>query len=119
MNIFPDSDNPSTWKNAEICPFLGLADDPQTALSFPSVWNACQHARPAAAPKLDHQRLFCLQATHSICPVSLRNGGKPLPAELRLAEPHPFPRKRLLVPILAAGLLILVLVVIGSLWPFL
>ena len=67
-----------------ICPHLGLADDPQTALSYPSLWNECQRARPVAAPNLEHQQSYCLKDSHTTCPVFMRKEGRAaLPAEIR------------------------------------
>lgn len=71
----------------EVCPFLGLRDDPSTRLDFPDSRNAChaasglrsggEHRRPgtarlrsgkARAIEPDHQATHCLAATHLVCP---------------------------------------------------
>ena len=67
-----------------VCPFLGLTDDPQTSLSFPSQWNACHRTKPAFLPNLDHQRVYCLSESHVTCPIFNKRAGAPLPEEVRL-----------------------------------
>jgi hypothetical protein len=54
-------------RNTEVCPFLGLKDDPETALSFSSVHNRCFHARLAESVKLEFQRKYCLGVGHINC----------------------------------------------------
>lgn len=39
--------------NNRTCPFLGLLDDADTSLDFPSVWNYCHRARPIAPRTLN------------------------------------------------------------------
>jgi hypothetical protein len=53
--------------NNQICPFLGLSDDPSTALSFPSTHNRCFHSRSATSVNLEFQRKYCLSIDHINC----------------------------------------------------
>ncbi len=62
------------------CPFLGLRDDPTTALDFPSEGNYCHHAQPIAQVKRAHQQTYCLTADHTICPIY--QAAQPLPAAI-------------------------------------
>jgi hypothetical protein len=108
-------------KLTKVCPYLGLLQDSQTALSFPSGSNLCYHAKPVASPSMEYQRLVCLKARqHTLCPVFTRSELAPLPPEvigssaniLMLGRPI---RKRLLLPILL-GVVVLILGGIGLWW---
>ena len=74
-------------ENVRVCPFLGMPDDAQTALAFPSNWNCCHHCKPAAAIRLEHQRHYCLSPGHKNCPVYLQPAGQALARELRSRSP--------------------------------
>src|ERR1035437_1932483 len=108
-------------KLTKVCPYLGLLQDSQTALSFPSGSNLCYHANPIASPSMEYQRLVCLNGRrHTLCPVFTRSELAPLPPEgsggsaniLLLVKPA---RKRLLLPILL-GVVVLILAGIGFWW---
>ena len=64
------------------CTYLGLQDDPNTALEFASDGNFCHHSLPAAPPNPAHQKAFCLTDEHRSCPVFLLNKISPLPKEI-------------------------------------
>jgi LysM repeat protein len=66
------------------CPFLGVLDDPETSLAFPSEMNYCHNATPPAAPKFDYQSTHCLVFAHLSCPVYKSGEKTSLPAELSL-----------------------------------
>ena len=83
-----------------ICPNLGMAEDPQTCLAYPSEWNLCQRARPAAAVRLEHQRAACLLPVHTACPVYQSEQAKPLPAHLRKPRSLPGIRKMALLVVM-------------------
>lgn len=68
------------------CPFLGMANDPATNTSFPSLWNHCHHVKPVEIVKLNHQNDYCLSEKHIECPVYLRKEKTSLPVRLR--APH-------------------------------
>lgn len=74
----------NTERKGPICPFLGLKDDPTTALSFPSAGNHCYHAKPVSQVKLDHQVMYCLTAKHASCEEFIRTPDNPLPPAIRL-----------------------------------
>jgi len=108
-------------KQARVCPYLGLLEDSQTTLSFPSSSNLCYHAKPLASPNLEYQRLVCLKGRrHTLCPVFTRSEIAPLPPDisgspantLLLGMPI---EKRVLLPILL-GFVVLVLGLTGLLW---
>lgn len=65
------------------CPFLGLADDPQTRLAYPSAWNLCHRAAPPAAARDEHQSLYCLTSGYTVCPVLRGKRSAPLPDAIR------------------------------------
>ena len=81
MNLSDGEENID--RKAQVCPFLGLKDDPATALSFPSSHNRCFHARPALPVKLEFQRAYCLEINHTSCEEYNRAPDKPLPSNLR------------------------------------
>jgi hypothetical protein len=70
-------------RKALVCPFLGLRDDPATALSFPSSHTRCFHARPALPVKLEYQRTYCLAINHTSCEEYYHEPDNPLPPEMR------------------------------------
>jgi len=67
----------------ERCPFLGLHDDPKTALAYPSPWNCCYRARPHAPVSVPQQMSTCLNRNHADCPMLLAESPSELPRELR------------------------------------
>lgn len=97
------------------CPYLGLAQDPETSLSYMSSWNVCYHARPVASPNLDYQQSFCFSGQHSYCPVYARSTPVPLPVGMRLPENHPTFEKGVVLPILL-GCVGLILCGLGVFW---
>ena len=70
-------------RNPQVCPFLGLHDDPATTLSYPSSHNHCFHARPALPVKLEFQRTYCLTVSHTSCEEYNLKQDSPLPPALR------------------------------------
>lgn len=76
------------------CAFLGLQEDPQTALGFPSIWNYCHKARPAASVSLSYQRSTCQVAAHLDCPLRKNDRARRLPPEARNTAFSPSGRLR-------------------------
>lgn len=71
------------------CPYLGLLDDADTSLAFPSVWSGCHRSHPTASPNLKHQAEYCLGENHCQCPVFLnQQEDAPLPVHLRASHSH-------------------------------
>jgi hypothetical protein len=99
------------------CPFLGLAEDPQTSAVFPSEQNFCHHLASPAPIQLEHQKGFCLTAGYTGCPAF---SGKPLetlPVEIRAQEMPEPPRPMPVFWILA--LLILLALSMAVVWLYL
>ena len=101
--------------------YLGLAEDSQTTLSFPSGSNLCYHAKPLASPNLEYQRLVCLKGRrHTLCPVFIRSEIGPLPPDINGSPANtsflgmPI-EKRVLLPLLI-GFVVLVLGLTGLMW---
>lgn len=69
------------------CPALGLMDDADTSLAFPSIWNCCYRSRPIASPNIKYQEEFCLSVDHYECPFFLSEKPLALPAHIRAARP--------------------------------
>ena len=79
-----DTQEAETQENlGSYCSYIGLLDDPQTALSYPSEWNVCHRASPAYTPNLEHQRMYCLMALYKSCPFHRKNLHSALPAYIR------------------------------------
>jgi hypothetical protein len=73
----------------QVCPHLGVEEDVQTCLDYPSPWNLCHHCQPAASVRLSHQRSMCLAPSHTGCPVFLSREVQPLPLPLRARPRQP------------------------------
>jgi hypothetical protein len=52
-----------------LCPFLGMRDDPATSLSFASEGNCCFRFKPAEDIRPGHQEAFCLTPNYKVCPI--------------------------------------------------
>jgi hypothetical protein len=111
-NSFPEI---AEENHQDLCPFLGLAADSQTSLSYPSAANFCHRSRPYGTPKLDFQQSFCFSEAHSTCPVFTRNGRAPLPADILFAADRPMPQHRAMLFWLAGGIVVL-LALMGVIW---
>lgn len=68
----------------EICPYLGLRNDPATFSAYPSGLNACFHVEPHAVPKLAHQEAYCLSPAHVECPVFQAPAGQKMSKSFQL-----------------------------------
>lgn len=101
--------------NRGACPHLGLADDEQTALAYPSEWNLCYRCQPPRPPDQEHQSNFCLEQAHATCPVFLAPAGGQLPNVLRFRRVRRRRSGRRLIVIF--GLLaLLMLLLAGAAW---
>lgn len=100
--------------NGNFCPFLGFIDDPETAISYPSKMNCCNHARPIAPISMEYQREMCLTSLFIECPIYQREKLAPLPADLQettgLSE-----KLRPVIPFIAL-VLVLVIGFTASVW---
>ena len=65
------------------CPYIGLRDDADTALGFPSNWNCCHSVKPIDTPNLEHQRNVCLTARYGTCLVFHAEQKRTMPKDLR------------------------------------
>jgi hypothetical protein len=95
------------------CSYLGLQEDPTTALDFPSDGNFCQHALPAAPPSPAHQKAFCLSEQHISCPVFLLAEKRPLPEDAAFINNKPIQPKNSVYQ-LPVVLLLLIVATLGS-----
>jgi hypothetical protein len=68
------------------CPYLGLKDDPETALGYPSIWNCCHNVKPVIPPIEEHQLRVCLTHKYDVCPAFHAGKKRTLPKELRMLE---------------------------------
>ena len=99
---------------AQVCPYLGLKYDPATAISFSSVHNHCNHARPVQPVKLKHQVAYCLTMNYLNCDEYIREPNTPLITNLRLKRSSRPPLKFNLFGFLV--LLLVAAVIIFLVW---
>jgi hypothetical protein len=72
-------------ENIELsCPHIGLLNDPQTSLAYPSEWNLCHRASPPIDPNYEHQRVYCLAVSYNSCPFFHKEPNTPLPDYIRM-----------------------------------
>ncbi len=66
----------------EMCPFVGVEHDRETALGFPSPRNMCHRVSPPRPINVVHQGKFCMLKNHTACPVfnQIANASVPPPA---------------------------------------
>jgi len=95
-----------------MCPFIGLPQDSQTALSYPSSWNVCHHTKPAGTPNLHFQQSFCFSKNHCTCPIYTRLERYPLPSGIRFPVKK-LPIQKRLILYLSIGGVVLALAIIG------
>ena len=69
-------------KTEEVCPYLGLYQDPETRYGYPALGNYCHRGKLAKSISFSHQEQVCLTAEYTHCPVYSSKGKKPFPAEL-------------------------------------
>lgn len=65
------------WKEAR-CPHIGLGDDPQSLMAYPSLHNYCYRIEEPKPVKLDYQQHYCLTTEHNRC-VVFQRGELPSP----------------------------------------
>jgi hypothetical protein len=99
----------------QVCPFLGLPEDSQTSLAYPSSWNVCHHTRPPATPNLDFQQSFCFCEDYITCPIYSRVGREPLPVAIRFPVSQPPFYKRTIFQLMI-GAVLLLFGILGTLW---
>ncbi len=93
----------------ERCPYLGLHDDPSTALAYPSGWNYCFHAEPPASILVAHQVNVCLTANYSNCGIIIANKRGRLPQSLHGRSNKHFHRSGMPRKLLWLALFVLVI----------
>src|SRR5512134_44998 len=77
----------STRHGNPACPYLGLEDDADTSLAFPSGWNTCHRGRRVVSPGLEYQAEYCLGENHRKCTVFLAERAT-LPSQHHLRSPR-------------------------------
>jgi len=94
-----------------ICPYLGLIDDPRTCATYPDGANACHNIKPPVLLEFDYQRTTCLQPTHRECAGYVDGWKDGVPRAIRRRNP-------MLSPALREGLawLLLAIPVLLFIW---
>jgi LysM repeat protein len=86
---------------AHICPYLALADDPDTRAAYPRTDHICT-LPAAAALTIGWQRSFCLHSQHTACRY-FQDGSWPRARSGKLSQ-----RRRWAAPMIGAGCVALV-----------
>ncbi len=73
-----------------VCPYLGLLDDPDAHLNYPSFENRCYATVAREAIPLSEQAVFCLGGQFKNCPRYMALHGPPQP-EPNTLEAGPLP----------------------------
>lgn len=73
-----------------ICPYLGIYDDAETALAYPSPSNRCYRPPKPASVSNPHQDQYCLSGAYTRCPIFHKFAGiSPTPAAGDERTPQP------------------------------
>lgn len=62
------TDSDTTQVKCKICPYLGMRDDPTTAIRYPSDGNYCHREGEPAPIWLEDQAIQCLAGQYEGCP---------------------------------------------------
>jgi hypothetical protein len=76
--------------SASVCPYLGLLDDPDAHLNYPSFENRCYATIARESIPLSEQSVFCLGGQYKSCPRYMALHGPPQP-EPNTVETGPLP----------------------------
>jgi len=76
--------------SASVCPYLGLLDDPDAHLSYPSFENRCYATIARESIPLSEQAVFCLGGQYRNCPRYMALHGAPQPTP-NTVEAGPLP----------------------------
>lgn len=95
------------------CPFLGLTDDEDTSISYPSEWNVCHKCHGNPSPKYIIQGELCLTLDHPKCELYSASGLAWMPFDMKnmdgAAKPiDPKAKRRLVVSVFLMALVTLV-----------
>jgi len=102
-------------QSTNICPYLGMKDDPTTPVGYPSTYNVCHHTKRHEIPNLNYQRSTCLKARFRKCPIYNLVDEKWMPKSIRYRSNKLFNFSRKIKIIL---LIILLLIGIGLIFVF-
>jgi LysM repeat protein len=97
--------------NPKSCPHLGLRNDTQTALGFPSQGNFCHHIKPPVPIRRDHQQNYCLSAGYTACPLIVQPDKK---EALQIIDVDPTRRRLITLLKYGSALLLLLIIVAGA-----
>ena len=86
---------PESPEIGAVCPYLGLADDPDSHATYATEAHRCYRMPTPTRIALTHQERYCLGAEHTACPVYRGEGvpgAQPQPARPAPARPAARPR---------------------------
>jgi len=111
---------PRRLTRSDVCPFLGLENDPETNFLWPQPAHYCYHAQPVQSICVEHQRLYCLGENHLECQIYHDDWSGPLPPEIRgLVGTETQERKiekNLVWALAGLAILVIVLVISALVW---
>ena len=76
---------------APVCPYLGLLDDPEAHLNYPSFENRCYSTVARESIQLSEQSVFCLGGQYQSCPRYMAVHGPPQADATIEMAPMPLP----------------------------
>ena len=76
---------------APVCPYLGLLDDPEAHLNYPSFENRCYSTIARESIQLSEQSVFCLGGQYQSCPRYMAVHGPPQADSTIEMAPVPIP----------------------------
>jgi hypothetical protein len=87
MSVDSDLASQPTPQFGKPCPFLGLIEDRETRLSFPSHRNHCYRFSPAARITTEYQKNWCVSGKFTDCIVYQKADQAQLPEGITLQPP--------------------------------
>jgi hypothetical protein len=104
----------------QICPFLGLIQDPNTRFSFPDLSHRCFATNPETAITVEHQTGWCFSQKHATCSLfpgavgEPESGGQVLPLAQGTAPAPEITPGRSLWQLMAGGMAIIFILALGA-----
>ncbi|MBX3048639.1 MAG: hypothetical protein KF885_05630 [Anaerolineales bacterium] len=97
-----------------ICPFLGMEDDPQTSFLFTSPGNFCHRLKPPKAVSIGYQGATCFDSKAFVkCPIYQKKWDGTLPEGFRHRNGNNSSQQPLTPPRWVILLLLLSLILLG------
>ncbi|MAT42374.1 MAG: hypothetical protein CL609_08540 [Anaerolineaceae bacterium] len=97
-----------------ICPYLGLKNDKETVMQFPSTGNYCFHVSPVEPVDRRHQEIYCLHNNHINCPVYNSALNLPMPPEIIGVLPYQKLNKKIVMAVAILFIFVVMIIILLS-----